>query len=47
MGFAISKRRQVTLTGLHGILFEHKAIAEVARSLMLGEQNTDVDYMGV
>ena len=35
------------VTGLYGVLFEQKSIAEVARSLMLGEQNTDVDYMGV
>jgi glycerol-3-phosphate dehydrogenase (NAD(P)+) len=35
------------VTGLHGVLFEHKSIAEVARKLMLGEQNTDVDYLGV
>ena len=35
------------LSGLHGVLFECKSIAEVATSLMLGEQNTDVDYMGV
>jgi glycerol-3-phosphate dehydrogenase (NAD(P)+) len=35
------------VTGLYGVLFEQKSIAEVARSLMLGEQNTDVDYLGV
>lgn len=35
------------VSGLHGILFEHKSIAEVASSLMLGEQNTDVDYMRI
>jgi len=33
--------------GLYAILFEHKSIAEVARKLMMGEQNTDVDYLGV
>lgn len=35
------------VSGLYGILFEHKAIADVARGLMMGEQNTDVDYLGV
>lgn len=35
------------VSGLYSILFEHKSIAEVASSLMLGEQNTDVDYMGI
>lgn len=35
------------VSGLHGILFEHKAISDVARGLMMGEQNTDVDYLGV
>jgi glycerol-3-phosphate dehydrogenase (NAD(P)+) len=35
------------VSGLHSILFEHKSIAEVASRLMLGEQNTDVDYMGI
>jgi glycerol-3-phosphate dehydrogenase (NAD(P)+) len=35
------------VSGLHGILFEQKSIAEVARGLMLGEHNTDVDYMGI
>ncbi len=34
------------VSGLHGVLFEHKSIAEVARHLMMGEQNTDVDYLG-
>ena len=34
-------------SGLYGILFEQKSIAEVARGLMMGEQNTDVDYLGV
>lgn len=34
-------------SGLYSILFEHKSIAEVARGLMMGEQNTDVDYLGV
>jgi glycerol-3-phosphate dehydrogenase (NAD(P)+) len=32
--------------GLYAILFEHKSIADVARKLMMGEQNTDVDYLG-
>lgn len=35
------------VSGLHGILFEHKSIADVAQGLMLGEQNTDVDYMRI
>jgi glycerol-3-phosphate dehydrogenase (NAD(P)+) len=35
------------VSGLYGILFEQKSIAEVARGLMLGEHNTDVDYMGI
>jgi len=35
------------VSGLYGILFEHKAITDVARGLMMGEQNTDVDYLGV
>ncbi len=35
------------VAGLHGILFENKSIAEVASHLMLGEQSTDVDYLGV
>jgi glycerol-3-phosphate dehydrogenase (NAD(P)+) len=34
------------VSGLHGILFEGKAIADVARHLMLGEQNYDVEYIG-
>jgi glycerol-3-phosphate dehydrogenase (NAD(P)+) len=34
------------VSGLHGILFEHKSIADVAHGLMIGEQNTDVDYLG-
>ncbi len=34
-------------SGLYGILFQKKSIAEVARGLMMGEQNTDVDYLGV
>ncbi|HWV13909.1 MAG TPA: NAD(P)H-dependent glycerol-3-phosphate dehydrogenase [Cellvibrio sp.] len=35
------------VSGLHGVLFEKKSIAEVARGLMMGEQNTDVDYLQV
>lgn len=35
------------VSGLHGVLFEKKSIAEVARGLMMGEQNTDVDYMQI
>jgi glycerol-3-phosphate dehydrogenase (NAD(P)+) len=35
------------VSGLHGILFEHKSIADVAHGLMMGEQSTDVDYLGV
>ncbi len=34
------------VSGLYSVLFEGKAIADVARNLMLGEQNTDVEYMG-
>ena len=34
-------------SGLYSILFEQKSIADVAQSLMMGEQNTDVDYLGV
>jgi glycerol-3-phosphate dehydrogenase (NAD(P)+) len=34
-------------SGLYSILFEKKSIADVARGLMMGEQNTDVDYLGV
>lgn len=34
------------VSGLHGILFEQKKIADVARGLMLGEQNYDVEYAG-
>lgn len=32
--------------GLHGVLFEQRSIAEVAKGLMLGEQNNDVEYTG-
>ncbi len=32
------------VTGLHGILFEDKTIADVVEGLMTGEQNSDVDY---
>jgi glycerol-3-phosphate dehydrogenase (NAD(P)+) len=34
------------VSGLHAILFENKKIADVARGLMLGENNFDVDYLG-
>lgn len=34
------------VSGLHGILFENKKIADVARSLMLAEHNSDVEYTG-
>lgn len=34
------------VSGLHAVLFEGEAIEDVARKLMLGEQNRDVDYMG-
>ncbi|WP_341936977.1 NAD(P)H-dependent glycerol-3-phosphate dehydrogenase [Marinimicrobium sp. C2-29] len=34
------------VTGLYAVLFEGEAIADVARKLMLGEQNHDVEYMG-
>lgn len=34
------------VSGLHAILFEGKKIADVARGLMLGENNFDVDYLG-
>lgn len=34
------------VSGLYGVLFEHKNIADVARGLMLGEHNSDVEYMG-
>jgi len=34
------------VTGLYGILFESKKISDVARGLMLGEHNYDVDYLG-
>lgn len=32
-------------SGLHAVLFEGKAIAEVATRLMMGEQNHDVEFM--
>jgi glycerol-3-phosphate dehydrogenase (NAD(P)+) len=32
------------VSGLHAVLFEGKAIAEVMRQLMLGEQSKDVEY---
>ncbi|TQV67675.1 NAD(P)H-dependent glycerol-3-phosphate dehydrogenase [Exilibacterium tricleocarpae] len=31
--------------GLYKVLFEQRAISEVAHSLMVGEQNTDVEYI--
>lgn len=34
------------VSGLHAVLFEHKKIADVARGLMLGEHNSDVEYIG-
>jgi glycerol-3-phosphate dehydrogenase (NAD(P)+) len=34
------------VAGLYSILFERKSIADVASRLMMGEQNTDVDYLG-
>lgn len=33
-------------SALYGVLFEQKAVADVVRSLMLGEQNYDVEYIG-
>ncbi|MDQ2075514.1 NAD(P)H-dependent glycerol-3-phosphate dehydrogenase [Marinimicrobium sp. ABcell2] len=35
------------MSGLYGVLFEGKAIPDVVRQLMLGEQSHDVEYMGV
>lgn len=34
------------VSGLHGVLFENKKISDVARGLMLGEQNHDVEFEG-
>ena len=34
------------VSGLYGVLFEQRAIADVVRELMLGEQNYDVEYIG-
>lgn len=34
------------VSGLHGVLFENQQIADVARGLMLGENNFDVEYIG-
>lgn len=34
------------VSGLYGVLFEGKKIADVARGLMLGEHNFDVEYIG-
>ena len=33
------------VSGLYAVLFEGKSIAEVARGLMMGEQNHDVEFM--
>jgi glycerol-3-phosphate dehydrogenase (NAD(P)+) len=35
------------MSGLYGVLFEGKAIPDVVRQLMLGEQSHDVEFMGV
>ncbi len=35
------------VSGLHGVLFEGRSIAEVVQGLMLGEQNYDVEYTGI
>lgn len=34
------------VSGLYGVLFENQQIADVARGLMLGENNFDVEYIG-
>ncbi|GAB3098743.1 NAD(P)H-dependent glycerol-3-phosphate dehydrogenase [Aestuariicella hydrocarbonica] len=34
------------VSGMYDILFEHRPLAEVAKGLMMGEQNTDVEYSG-
>lgn len=34
------------VSGLYGVLFENKKITDVARSLMMGEHNSDVEYTG-
>ena len=33
------------VSGLYAVLFQQKAIAEVARGLMVGEQADDVEYL--
>lgn len=33
-------------SGLYAVLFQHKAIAEVAHGLMVGEQANDVEFLG-
>jgi glycerol-3-phosphate dehydrogenase (NAD(P)+) len=34
------------VAGLYAVLYEQRAIADVARGLMLGEQNHDVEFLG-
>lgn len=34
------------VSGLYSVLFEHKKITDVARGLMMGEHNSDVEYTG-
>jgi glycerol-3-phosphate dehydrogenase (NAD(P)+) len=34
------------VSGLYGVLFENQQIADVARGLMLGDNNFDVEYIG-
>jgi len=34
------------VAGLYAVLYEQRAIADVARGLMLGEQNYDVEFLG-
>lgn len=34
------------VSGLYSVLFERRAIADVVRELMLGEQSNDVEYIG-
>lgn len=34
------------VSGLHAVLFEQRAIADIAHGLMVGEQNSDVEYTG-
>lgn len=35
------------VSGLYAVLFQNMAIADVARGLMMGEQNHDVEFMKV